>query len=185
MNHAAMVSFTILLGSNALAAQSPKLSPELSPDQKQTQTVIIQMPAGNSACPIAMHARHGVSGDLLAVGNSRPKGAAQLLHLTLTNGASRQITGGEVTVRGLTGKGHVTEALSAGDDSSGTALNLSVKFSAGANNDIFADLWVPGMTAVYSIELNSVTYADGSSWKLPTGTACRTIPDPIMLVGGH
>jgi len=176
MKHSAAVLFAILLGSIALTAQSP--------DEKQTKA-LIQMPTGNTGCPVTMHARQGVNGDLLPVKDSRPKGPAQSLHLILTNGDSRQITGGEVTVRGLTGKGRVTKTKSAGDDSSDAVLKLPVKFSAGDNKDVVADLLVPAMTAVHAIELNSVTYADGSTWKLPTGTTCRTIPDPTMLVNGH
>jgi hypothetical protein len=82
------------------------------------------------------------------------------------------------------GKGRITETVSTGDDSD-SVLKLPVEFTAGDNKDVFADLWVPGMTAVHSIELNSVTYADGSAWKLPAGPACRTIPDPMMLVSEH
>jgi len=174
MNRAAAVSFATLLGSIALAAQSP--------DQKQATTLIIRMPAENTACPVAMQARQGVNGDLRAVKNSRPEGTAQLIHLILTNRDARQITGGAVTVHGLTGKGRVTKTPSAGDDSSEAMQNLSVKFSAGADKDVFADLWVPGMTSVHAIELHSVTYTDGSTWKLPMGTACRIVPDPLMRV---
>lgn len=143
------------------------------------------MPDGDTGCPVTIHARHGAGGDLLAVKDSRPKGTAQLLHVILTDGDTRQITAGDVTVHGLAGKGRFIKTLSARDDSSNAVLDMSVKFSAGDNKDVFADLWVPGMTAVHAVELNSATYSDGSTWKLPTGTPCRAIPDPTMLVSGH
>jgi len=177
MERAAMVLFAILLSSITLAAQSP--------DQQQPQAVIVRIPVENTACPVSLHARQGVGGDLLAVKNSRPKGATQLLHLILTSEDSRQITGGKVTVHGLSAKSRATKTLSAGEDSSDAVLSLSVKFSAGTNKDVFADLRVPGMTAVHAIELNSVTYAGGYTWKLPTGASCRIVPDPIMQVHGH
>jgi hypothetical protein len=177
MKCAAAVSLALFFGSIALAAQSA--------GQQQPSTLMVQLPPGNTACPVAMHARQGVGGDLLAVKNSRPKGAAQSLHLILTNGDSKQIAGGEVTVHGLTAKGRVTKTLSAKDDSSDVVRTLSIKFSAGANKDVFADFWVPGLTAIHADDLNSVTYADGSTWKLQAGTVCRTIPDPNMLVSGR
>jgi hypothetical protein len=177
MKHAVTALFAILLGSVILAAQSP--------DQKPTKGVVIQGPTGNTACPVAMHARQGMSGDILAVNDSRHKGTAQLLHLILSSGDSRVITGGEVTVHGLSGKSRITRTFSTEQDSSDAVPNLPVKFSAGNQKNVVADLWVPGMTTVHAIELNSITYADGSTWKFLTEKACRTIPDPTMLISGH
>ncbi|MGA2886819.1 MAG: hypothetical protein ABSE51_02130 [Terracidiphilus sp.] len=175
MKHAA-VSLALIFGAITLAAQSAG---------QQPSTFTVQLPPGNLACPVAMHARQGVNGDLLAVKKSGPKGAAQSLHLILSNVGSKQIISGEVTVHGLTAKGRVTKASSAEDDTSDVMRTLPVTFFAGANGDVSADLWVPGLTAIHSVDLNSVTYADGSTWKLPAGSACRTIPDPNMLVSGR
>jgi len=41
---------------------------------------------------------------------------------------------------------------------------------------------VPGLSAVSMIDLNSVTYSDGSTWKLAAGSVCSSRIDPMMLV---
>jgi hypothetical protein len=130
-----------------------------------------------------MHVRQAASGDALAVNNGRPKGIAQGFHLILTTSDSRQITGARITVSGLTAKSRVTETLSSQDDSADAAKTLDVTFSAGPGKEASADLWAPGLTAVRTIDLDSVTYADGSIWKLAAGHVCRTVPDPIMQIG--
>jgi hypothetical protein len=35
------------------------------------------------------------------------------------------------------------------------------------------------------IDLNSVTFADGSTWKIAQGQSCRVWVDGLMLVSGH
>lgn len=65
------------------------------------------------------------------------------------------------------------------------ARDLTVRFSAGEDRSALADLWVPGMTAVESIELQSAEYSDGSIWKLAGGMACRVKPEPFMLIAGR
>lgn len=124
---------------------------------------------------------------MLAVRNGRPKGPAQSLHLVLTHRGSQPVTGATVTVRGLTARGRVARALADPDPvgqkhNADAARALAVIFVAGPNGEVSADLRVPDLTAVLAIDLDSLTYADGSTWKLSPGKTCRTVPDPLMLV---
>jgi hypothetical protein len=89
-----------------------------------------------------------------------------------------------VIVRGLTSQGRVAKAQAAGD-SSNASRTLQAVFNPGEGRDVFAALWVPGLTSVQSIALESVTYSDGSTWKLLGDNACRVAPEPIMLVNGR
>ncbi|HEY1161137.1 MAG TPA: hypothetical protein VGE83_10925 [Terracidiphilus sp.] len=175
MKRAAAVSFALLFGSIALAAQTASHS----------QTIIVRLPAGTSVCPVSVHAQQAAGGETLAVKNARPKGVAQLLHLILTNPDSGQIVAAKVTVHGLTAKGRLTQTLSNQDDSSDAARTLDVTFAAGPGKDVSADLWTPGLSAVKTIDLNSVTYGDGSTWKLAAGMTCRTLIDATMLIGNR
>jgi hypothetical protein len=75
--------------------------------------------------------------------------------------------------------------MTLGSDPSDATRTLDVAFPAGSDKNASADLWVPGMSAVYSIDLVSVTYADGSTWKLAAGKTCHTPIDGVMLVGGR
>ena len=118
--------------------------------------------------------------------HSRPRGTAQLLHLTLIDPHpdSQRIVSARMSVHGLSGKVRATPALSGSGDADATQT-LMVRFSSGNDKAAFGDLWVPGMTAVLSIDLKSVTYADGSTRSFYGREACRVAPDPLMLIAGH
>ena len=57
--------------------------------------------------------------------------------------------------------------------------------ASGNGNIVHADLDLPGFTSVQSIRLDSVAYADGTSWTPISGRACRVAPDPFMLVSSR
>lgn len=189
MKSAVVLSFALLVGSIALAAQTA------IQDQKSYGVARMESlgapntpstvePPINLGCPVLLDAQHRADGDLLKVDRSRPARPAQLLHLTLTSRDSRQILAARVRVHGLSGKGRVTQAQS-GQDSADATRTMNVTFSAGPDKASSGDLWVPGMTAVLSIDLNSVTYSDGSTWSFTGREGCHVAPDPLMLVAGH
>jgi len=62
---------------------------------------------------------------------------------------------------------------------------MDVQLVQGAGKETYGDLRVPNMTAVLSIELNSVTYADGSTGSIAGREGCSVAPEMIMLVGGR
>lgn len=187
MKGAAAVSFALLFGSIAMSAQvANQYNPQkIDPNQHQTKTIIVQLPTVTSSCPVSLRAQQAAGGENLAVNSARPKGIAQGLHLILTSPDSRQISAAQVTVHGLTAKPRLTQTLSNQPGSSDAAKTLDVRFSAGPGKDVSADLWVPGLTSIQEIELNSVTYTDGSAWRLAAGNACRTVPERLMLIGNR
>jgi len=171
-----LVSFSLLLGSIMLPAQIP--------NQSKTPATVIFLPIASSPCPVGLHAKQNSGGDILAISGAHPKGVGQSIRLILTNPDSRRIVGASVTVRGLTGKSRVIETLSS-PAVSDAAKSIDVTFTGSHGNEISADLWVPGMSSVQAIDLSSVTYSDGSTWKLVTGNLCHAVPDPIMLIGAR
>jgi hypothetical protein len=177
----AAVSLILLLGSITLMVQ-PAV-------QAQSLTLNYEQPQPN-VCPVSLRAQHAAGGELLRAGASTPrpstpKGQGQGLHLTITSPDARQITRATVTVRSLTSNGSPTPALSKQDSAPPTSKTMEVRFTAGDKGTAFADIWVPGLTAVQAIDLKSVTYADGSTWKLTGSMTCRTVPDALMLVGNR
>lgn len=134
---------------------------------------------------MSLRAQQVGSAGMLAAEKGPPKGTGQGLHLILMSPDLRKIAGATVTVRGLTAKGRVVQALSNQADSSDTARTLNVTFVAGEGKEAAADLWVEGMTAVRTVNLNSVTFVDGSTWKPLAGSSCRVVPDPMMLINGR
>jgi hypothetical protein len=183
MKSAALVSFAFLISSIGLPAQTAGQDP--------SQSTVFRPPPPATTCPISLRAQHGATGGMLQADKGRPKGLAQLLHLTLISPDSRRIVSARVRVRGLSGRAHTTQALSGqGDSASGSTMHdnadvvrsLTVRFTSAPGNTATGDLWIPGMTAVLTIDLNSVAYADGSTQSFTARDACRVAPDLKMLV---
>jgi len=173
MKLATPVLFLLLFGSIAWAAQisNPLLSPESYTD----------MPPEKNNCSFPLHVRQEASGTVLHIKIKPHKGIGQALSLSMTTSDSRKVVRGDVTVHG-TEKGRLAPALSRPDASSGATKTFSVKFSSESDKTDVAYLWVPGLTSVQSVDLNSVTYSDGSNWKLTPGDSCRFIPEGLMSI---
>lgn len=171
-----VVSLVLLFGSMTIAAQNAT--------QNQTQTSVYRMPITSGGCPVSLRALHGSSGNMLKVDKNRPAGIAQLLHLIVSNPDSRQIVAARVRVRGLSGKGRMTQTANQdrGQGTGDVSRSLVARFSSGADKEISSDVWVAGMSAVLEVELNSVTFADGTTRKFAGVEACRIAPEPLMLV---
>jgi hypothetical protein len=147
--------------------------------------IVITLPTGEG-CPVRMQARQRPGGYLRSAHDEqRVEGLAQRIFLTLTGGQSRQISKAVVTARGLTAKNRVVPALSSDGDASDITKTLSLNFTEGSGRVVSSNLVLAGFTAVNSIELDSVTYSDGSTWKYSGGTGCRVVPDPLMLIDGQ
>lgn len=174
MKLTSLLSFVILSGSLA-AAQSAGMENAQSPVAHPAQPAV--------GCPVSLHALHGADGNILKVDKSRPAGLAQLLHLVLVNPDAREIVAGEVTVRGISGKGRMTQTLGSADQAD-VVRNLHVRFTAQEDRTVAGDVWAPGMSAALTVELNSVTFADGSMRRFAGQDRCRVMPDPLMLIAG-
>ena len=187
------VSLVLLLSAGTLAAQQGKV------DQGENvgclssvpfKGTVPQGPPTNTVCPalvhphcpIAMRAQHLADGEMVKTGNARPRGLGQWLRLTLVAPDSRRIVNATLTIRGLSPKGRTMEALRNGDDSSDVVSQQVASFTVGLDKEDVANLWVRDMTAVQSIEISSVTYADGSTWKYAGDMTCRVTPEGFMPV---
>jgi hypothetical protein len=189
------VSFTLVFGSVALVAQNAApmgagtagtagTAPMAPGNAAPAHVTVIQLPPMNMGCPVSLRAQHLADGGIVKTGAAHPKGLGQWLHLTLANPKSGRIAKASITVHGFSDKARVTQTLSSGNRSD-AASTLTVHFSDATDKAAAADLWAPGMTAVETIDLTSVTYADGSVWKLSGQEDCRVAPDPLMPVAGQ
>ena len=184
MNRVLCVSFAFLLGSAALAAQTT-----VPLKDHPGQATVIQAAPPSGACPVSLRAQQAPGGDRIVVNGVLPTGTAQNLHLIVSAPGSRRVVAANVTVRGFSNKTRVLQTTQSGN-SGDAAKTLDVRFPVGpdpatSDKEISADLAVPGLTAVTVIDLNSVTYSDGSTWKLAAGSKCRSWIDGVMLVSGH
>lgn len=212
MNRAA-VSFALLLGSSIpgssiLAAQTASQSqPSFANQGMVVIQKTVQAPDGSvswttqaasqaeaqraaanllaNSCPVSLRARQAPGGgERMEVNGVPTQGPAQRLHLTVTNPQARHIVAASVTVLGLANKARMVQTMSA-RDASDAAKTMDVKFASEPGRETSADLAVPGLSAVSAIELNSVTYSDGSTWKLASGSVCRSPIDGFMLIGNR
>ena len=209
MNRAAVVWFALLSGSSILAAQTTMGQPgfatqgmaviqKTSPASDGPATWATgtsspaQAPAGvalqmsemaqpMNGCPVTLRAGHNPGGDTMEVNGVRTGSVAQMLHLSVANRDSRPIVAANVTVHGLANKPRLTKTQP-DHNTADAAKTLDVQFAAGTGKEVAADLTVPGLSAATAIELNSVTYADGSTWKL-AGSFCRAPIDGVMRIG--
>ena len=147
-----------------------------------------QMVGAVPACPIGMRASQGVWDHTMKVRNfdreitKAPFG--QRILLTLIDARPANIVSATVLVRGLNGKNHMVKTADARSGPN-AARTLHVTFTKGQDNDVSADLYVPGFTSVSSVQLQQVTYADGSTWRTSGTKFCRVTPDPMMLIAEH
>jgi hypothetical protein len=182
MKRGIVFPIALVFGSVALTAQSG--SEARSKPQGPvvlTQTITV---AQAPACPISLRARHGSATNRMEVNDAPPKGTNQMLHVAVTGSDARRIVAASVTVRGWTGKARVVP-IQNGEQSTDAAKTLTVRFPASSGKEPSADLLVPGFSAAESIDLNSVTYSDGSTWKTAAGDGCRFPVDGMMLVDLH
>jgi hypothetical protein len=194
MKHILPVSIPFLLGASLLTAQSNATPTSgrsfgtatvetMTPGSTSTSIVVIRM---QPSCPVGMHAKQGSGGGLVAVRNGRPSDGPSLqIHLVLARRHSQQITGASVLVRGLSGKNRMERSNAIEDIVPDRSQMLDLKFTPDNAVEASADLVLPGFTSIQTVELQSITYADGSTWKMEKQNACTVAPDPMMLVAGR
>jgi hypothetical protein len=146
----------------------------------QTTTDAPAFPPLN-VCPVSIQASHLSDGNVVRTSTDHAKGVGQRLHLKLHSPDQRTIASATMNLRGWTAKGRKAQVGSSDDAALGTRT-LTVTFTLDGDRMSSADIWVPGLTAVVSVELLSVNYTDGSTWTPVQGHACRVTPDHLMLV---
>lgn len=179
MNRRSAVSFVLLLGSTVLAAQAT-----VPLKETPTQATVIQVTPQPGSCPISIRAQQMPGPDRVEVNGVPLTGMAQKLHIIVGARNSNRVVAVNLTVRGFANKGRVLQTMST-QDNSDAARTLDVRFHDGPGREVSSDLRVPGLSGVTVIDLNSVTYSDGSTWGLAAGGSCRTWIDGLMLVSNR
>ncbi len=149
--------------------------------QVTTKTAVLGGAGGS--CPVSLHARQGFGGDMLKVAKEHPNESGQLIQISISDPEpGRHAIAANLTGRGLTAKGR---AVPTGQIPSDAERPIQIRLTPGPDHTLTAEMWVPGVTTVQTIELASLTLADGSTWKLPAEAACTTAPDGFMLIGAR
>ena len=160
-----------------------------------TKSSVLHLPRTvGASCPIGMQARHGAGLPVAMSAGPSINGSpidpnspaftherAQRIHLTMTNLLSREIVSAQFVVHGYSNKGRALNLANSSPEPD-LAKTVDVVLDVKGKSEASSDLSLSRFTAVTSIDLNSITYADGNTWHTPSRQACSITPDLIMLV---
>ena len=164
------------------------------PPQNTKSTVLHRPLTPEASCPIGMQARHGagvpvsmnagpsINGSPIAPNSpASTHTRAQRIHLTMTNLLSREIVSVQFVVHGYSNKGRAINLANSSSEPD-LAKTVDVVLDVKGKSEASSDLSLSRFTAVTSIDLKSITYADGNTWNAPSAEACSVTPDSMMLV---
>jgi hypothetical protein len=176
----AVFSIAFFLGPTFVTAQTA-----VPAGNPVSQTAVREVAPPSARCPVSLHAQQMPGADRWVVNGVTVKPLAQRLRLTATAPHSGPIVAANITVHGYAGRPRFTSVGAANQDAGDSARTLDVAFAPGADREASTDIALAGFSAVMVVELNSITYSDGSRWKLSAGSSCRTWIDGMMLVATH
>jgi hypothetical protein len=144
-------------------------------------TLTISTPPSN--CPVGFSAEPGVGPGMVIVVNGDTTASQKLkLQLSyLTDPHSSNITGAQITVHGLTAKGRIAPASSDPDDNT-IAKQVDLALTIAPGRTASTAMLFKGFTSVRWITLDSLTYANGSTWHPAAHRSCSIIPNRYMAV---
>ena len=107
------------------------------------------------------------------------------VHLIFGNRKSREIVAVSVTVRGLGPWARVVPADGGSKDSHKLAKTVDLKLNVATGKNVEEDVTLKSFASITRVDLESVEYADGTSWKASAVQSCHIVPDMFMLVSGR
>jgi hypothetical protein len=146
-------------------------------------------------CPVGLRVKHGpglpmgMKADGPAInGKPLPYGQVQIaeqnqgIHLTLINLSPQSIVSAQVVVHGFSNKWRYVPLSGADPD---LARTVEVALDVKGNGQASRNLWLSRFTAITAVDVNAITYADGSTWRTSSPGACSASPDLFMLVNAE
>jgi hypothetical protein len=193
MKSASLLAFALVMSWGCASAQQAPTSfgvagmESLSGATTQTSSTVVIAPT--QGCPVSMLASQAGATSLVKVQKGTPtqpetlSRPGQRINLIL-NGVSTdsKIKGATITARGLTARERL-DRTSSGPGASDVRRTMDVSFTVGESGTLMAEITLPGFTAVKSIKLEALQFADGSTRDLAGAHLCTVTPDPVMLAG--
>ena len=133
-----------------------------------------------STCPVSFAVEQRTAGQVYRVGDHRSAGSSQYLEITVTPPEQKRILSAEISVRGTDGSLH---ALLVGRSAGDVEKTFHLRREADRLSYRQFGVWVEGMSSVRWVDLQSVTFADGTTLRSPGPADCRTEPNRLLLVG--
>jgi hypothetical protein len=164
------------IGQDTVVLRSPQTTP----------SILMQPRTPGADCPVGLKVNHGPSfqkrdTDYGPFAPPAPKVQEQRIQLTMTNPSPKEIVSAQITVYGFSDKWRAIP-LSGAKDTPDLRKTVSLVLNVKGNNHASSDLSLHRFTSVAYVNLDSLTYADGATWKASSAAACSVTPDPLMLV---
>ena len=139
-------------------------------------------PSGDS-CPVSLRARRQGSAVMHNAGDQRPDGApVQQLEVTLINSQARNVVSAVLRVHGYDGSIRMMPADPIRRGSHELSRTVDLNLSVLGKRSASTDLTMRRFAAVSRIDVESVDFADGTSWKAEEEGMCSFTPELLMLV---
>ncbi len=173
---AIVLTTTAAIGQDTVLRRSPQPTPS---------TLMLPRTLG-ADCPVGLKVNHGPSfltkeTKYGPFASPAPKGQEQRIQLTMTNPSPREIVRAQITVYGFSDKWRAIPLASA-TDSPDLKKTVNLVLNVKGNDHASSDLSLSRFTSVAYVNLDSLTYADGATWKASTPAACSVTPELLMLV---
>lgn len=170
----AALSLAILFGSCPLFSQSVA-----------SAQFTVRNAQASSGCPVEMRLDQVVSSSARQAENGQSRMVFRTrLHLVLSQSSRAEIflTGlksAAVTIHGYNGKPRF-ELVAPGD--APEAKSLKVQFISAGDNKASSDFVVAGLASASRLDINSLSFANGATWKPAKGQSCIVRPSMVMLI---
>lgn len=171
MKSASILPFAIMLATVSMFGQSFTLPPRIDP----------------SKCPVGLQVEH--SSGLFAYENAKALPAEHISPRTeqwfdfrMTNFLPHEIVSAQITAHGFSDKWRVIPVSTAKPDIWKT---VDVALDVKGNSSASRELSLGHFSTISIIDVNSVTYADGSTWQAASPGACSVAPRLIMRINAQ
>lgn len=178
--------FALFTSGSVLTAQT--VSPTAPAMAQSRQATVAISGAASAGCPVAFTARRYPGGGLVQARSGDPgRSLGYSIHLGADPLKPRPITQARITLHGLSG----AQVLLAGSDPHHVAApgaaseEFSISPAAERGHNFQSTVYTRTLTGVQSVELNELTFADGTHWREAADTPCRISPNGFLLVAAH
>jgi hypothetical protein len=143
-------------------------------------------------CPVGMQVTH--SGGFLErnakfgpTDDVVPSIPEQRINLEMTNLLPHDIVNAEIIARGFSQNWRVifVSATPGAQETPDLAKTVEVALDVKGNSSASRELSFARFSAIRTIEVNSVTYADGSTWHASSPAACSVAPSLLMPISAQ
>ncbi|MEI9981561.1 MAG: hypothetical protein WDN23_21730 [Edaphobacter sp.] len=138
------------------------------------------IPAASQGCPVGFFASRQAGLQVTTASETKQASNAQGLHLTLNHLAKPDIQKIEVTVYATSLKPRSLPLDTRPEDTISKTFELTRQ--TGADSLQEADVWMHEVGSIRSVDLISITYADGTTWHATPKLTCEAIPSNFVLV---